>query len=172
MMMTPNTLFSQAVHLLCETGTDPALPYSERLYQAAGAAMGFGLQLADSTPAELDELLLGSRPADGSLTAAVHSFAAAPIQQELRTAAEATGIPLLALAAGLLPHYFSLAHTDVSTRDPDDRMEMVTAYCLRFTLTLARYYPDLARSYRELVPTPHPASLSAGPRGRRQRKRV
>ena len=89
-----------------------------------------------------------------------------PKLKELRSAAQSTGMPLLALAAGLIPHYFLLAHPETDIQEPAHLLAMAATYCLRFTLTLAVQYPDLARSYRELIPSPH-----ASPSRRRSQKR-
>lgn len=164
--MKPDTLFNQAVHLLCETTADSALPYSEQLYQIAGAAVGFALQLADCSQTEMDELLRGSQQTGPGLEAAVQSFANTPTQEELRSAARSTGIPLLALAAGQILHHFLAADT-AGAQEHLRLLEMATAYCLRFTLTLARLYPDVAMGYRELIPTPDARPTRRSPRKRR-----
>ncbi len=163
--MVPDSLFNQATHILSETASDPALPYAERLYQVAGAAVGFGLQLADWSPVEMDKLLGGSGQADSNLQTAVESFAGTPVQEELRAAAQSTGIPILALMSGQILHYF-LAADAASAQEQRRLLEITADYCLRFTLTLARLHPEVAMSYRELIPTP-----DTEPTRRRSRKR-
>jgi hypothetical protein len=168
--MASNKRLNQVIPLLCGADTDPTLPYSERLYQVAGAAVGFGLQLADCSPAEMYELLRSLEQIDLDLAAVVHSFADAPIQEELRATAQSTGIPILALVAGQILHHF-LAADAAGTQEQRRILEIAAAYCLRFTLTWARLYPDQARSYRELIPTPEAAPIRTRSRRRHPKTR-
>lgn len=152
--MNSPAFFHDAVQIICTRILKDPIPFSERLYQAAGAAVGFGLQLADLSPSKMDQLT-DSEQLDRGLTAVVDSFAEVPIQKELHFAARTMNTPLLALAAGLMLQYFLRAHPDTSCQEWPGLLEMATAYCLSFTLTLARRHPSLARSYRQLIP-PNP----------------
>ncbi len=154
--MTQETLFDQAIRLLAETASDPALPHSDRLYQIAGAAVGFGLQFAGA-PSEIDTLLYWSGIAPSLLEESdgiarlVQKIASPHIQESLRYAARRIGTPLLALLAGWV-----LYHFQATRREPDpagrEYLQAAASFCLHFTLLLARLHPDLADHYRTLVP--------------------
>ena len=136
MLTNTNRPIEDVIRRSC-AAADPAQPHARQLEQVAEVAIGLGLELAQRRPAA-DQATAGA-----DIELAVESFAALPCQETLDLAAQHSGVPMLAILAGVVLKH---CHGDLAPLDPAE----VAWYAVQFALELARAQPALAEVYRRL----------------------
>lgn len=145
-----DVLFDNALSLLIDSAFDRALPADDLLLHIAGAAIGFGLEVACDHPEYVDRLLFSEEHCQ--LQQFVDVFIARSVQDGIARTAQETGAPVLAVLVLLIIQSYRDVGGEPSQATLRHYGQALSRFCLRFILMLWSKHPALAQHYRQFVP--------------------
>lgn len=143
-------LFDNALSLLIDSAFDRALPVDDLLLNLAGAAIGFGLEVACDCPDYIDRLLFSEEHLQ--LQQFVNAFVTRSVQDGIARTAEETGTPVLAVLVLLIIQSYRDVCGEPERASLREYGQALSRFCLRFILLLWSEHPALAGHYRQFVP--------------------